>query len=187
MSNDDRLIALAAYSHGAWAEWMQYMFRQGTLNADGTWTMPAEKVVRWQRQAATDFVDMPPNETPSDYEQAGKIAALLAATPDTNDALTVAYAGRNQAALLCAALALVAGGGAGWAVDDAAPEFPVLLVTLPDGAQVSWHIPAQEATQFDIGPFDGEWDGHSTSEKQKRIAQFLNDTADAQVPRMRDE
>ena len=53
-----------------WSHWMRYMFSCGTFNADGSWTMPAEKVERWKRQMETDFANLTEKEQVSDYEQA---------------------------------------------------------------------------------------------------------------------
>lgn len=69
--------ALADLSHDIWAHWMEYMFGQGTFNDDGTWTMPAEKVDRWNRQVITRYADLSEQERESDRHQADKILAVL--------------------------------------------------------------------------------------------------------------
>lgn len=69
---------LAAYSHGAWAGWMRYMFSKGTHNDDGTWTMPADCVARWSRQMNTEYADLPENEKPSDRAEADKMLRIMA-------------------------------------------------------------------------------------------------------------
>lgn len=70
--------ALAAYSHdSAWSGWMQYMLSKGTLNEDGTWTMPAWAVERWSRQMNTAYVDLPEAEKASDRAEADKILAIV--------------------------------------------------------------------------------------------------------------
>jgi len=68
---------LAAYSHEAWAGWMQYMFGKGTFNDDGTWTMPADSVKRWKRQMDTPYSDLPDGENKSDLAEADKILAVF--------------------------------------------------------------------------------------------------------------
>lgn len=67
---------LASVQHDIWAHWMNYMFTQGTFNDDG-WSMPKEKVERWQRQAATKYTDLTEKEKASDREQVGKIVECL--------------------------------------------------------------------------------------------------------------
>jgi len=72
--------ALAAYSHdAAWAGWMQYQFSKGTLNEDGTWTMPAWAVERWTRQMTTAYADLPEAEKESDRAEADKMIAIVGA------------------------------------------------------------------------------------------------------------
>lgn len=54
--------------------------------------------------------------------------------------------------------------------DPAAPEWPVVYVTLPEG-QVSWHVAARDMDLFShvpAGPADS-WDGHDTDEKYGRL------------------
>jgi len=68
---------LAAQEHERWAHWMTYLFSRGTFNADGTWTMPAWAVDRWQRQAATPYRELSEPEKDSDRAEAAKTLALL--------------------------------------------------------------------------------------------------------------
>jgi hypothetical protein len=68
---------LSDVSHDIWSHWMRWMFSVGTFNSDGSWTMPAEKVQRWQRQMNTAYVDLPEHEREGDREQADKILAVL--------------------------------------------------------------------------------------------------------------
>jgi hypothetical protein len=69
--------ALAAYAHDTWSRWVRYQFTIGTKNPDGSFTIPPDKVARWDRQMNTPFDELPPDETPSDYEEADKILAIL--------------------------------------------------------------------------------------------------------------
>lgn len=64
---------MAAAQHTIWAHWMGHLFAQGTLNEDGSWTMPKEKVEQWQRQMATDFADLSEDEKQSDRDQVDKM------------------------------------------------------------------------------------------------------------------
>lgn len=45
----------------------------------------------------------------------------------------------------------------------------ILFIDLPTG-QVSWHIHDSETLWFYfVGAYDGEWDGHTTDEKYRRV------------------
>jgi hypothetical protein len=67
---------LAEYAHQAWAGWMKYMFSKGTLNPDGTITIPDWAVTRWTRQMLTDYADLPESEKVSDLEEADKMITI---------------------------------------------------------------------------------------------------------------
>ena len=73
-----KLEKIAALCHAQWSGWMKYLFRKGTFNADGTWTMPKEFVDRWMRQAGTDYADLSGPEMDSDRTEAKKFIALFA-------------------------------------------------------------------------------------------------------------
>lgn len=69
---------LAAYSHdAAWSGWMRYMIGKGTLNDDGTWTMPAWAVERWMRQMNTPYAELSEQEKNSDREEADNMLAII--------------------------------------------------------------------------------------------------------------
>jgi len=72
---------LAEYAHDAWAGWMKYMFEKGTLNEDGTYTMPAWAVMRWQRQANTPYAELPEEEKESDRLEADRMIEIMDRTP----------------------------------------------------------------------------------------------------------
>lgn len=59
----------ADLEHEIWASWMRYMFSCGTMNPDRSWTMPPEKVERWQRQMNTPYSALSDREQKSDREQ----------------------------------------------------------------------------------------------------------------------
>lgn len=69
--------ALSDASHSIWSHWMKWMFSVGTFNKDGTWTMPADKAERWQRQMNTSYAELPDNEKNGDREQADKILKVI--------------------------------------------------------------------------------------------------------------
>lgn len=68
---------LAALQHEIWAHWMKYLFSVSAENADGSVTIPADKVERWIRQVNTDYQRLPEREKVGDLEQADKVLALL--------------------------------------------------------------------------------------------------------------
>lgn len=69
---------IASVQHAIWAHWMKHMFTQGNYNADGSWTMPADKVERWSRQMNTDYSDLTDKERERDRDQADKVLPGLA-------------------------------------------------------------------------------------------------------------
>lgn len=78
---DETREALARYSHdSAWSGWMKYLFSKGTINPDGSWTMPAAFVERWQRQMNTLYDDLPEHEKTSDRAEADKMLAIIEAS-----------------------------------------------------------------------------------------------------------
>lgn len=76
-----RREALADYAHEAWSGWMKYMFSKAEPNDDGTWTMPAWAVERWQRQMSTPYADLPEEEKASDRAEADKMLAIVEGAP----------------------------------------------------------------------------------------------------------
>ncbi|MEP7292285.1 MAG: hypothetical protein ABI835_10900 [Chloroflexota bacterium] len=77
MPDNEVREALSEVSHDIWSHWMRWMFTIGVFNEDGTWTMPAAKVVRWQGQMETPYAALTEREKDSDREQADKILAVL--------------------------------------------------------------------------------------------------------------
>jgi cytochrome P450 len=86
--SDELREKLAYLQHDIWASWMRYMFTCGTLNPDGTWTMPAEKVQRWQRQMVTPYSELTDNERESDRQQADKMLTVLPRAQDSETRLS---------------------------------------------------------------------------------------------------
>jgi hypothetical protein len=71
--------AHAALEHDIWGSWMYHMFSQGTMNPDGTWTMPAWAVERWTRQMNESYHNLSEKEKESDREQVRKHLSLIQA------------------------------------------------------------------------------------------------------------
>jgi hypothetical protein len=68
---------LAAVQHVIWSNWMKHLFSVSTYNPDGTVTIPADKVKRWQRQIRTPYDALTESEMESDRQQADKVLAVL--------------------------------------------------------------------------------------------------------------
>lgn len=66
IDSDTFLESLADDEHKKWSHWMAYLFSQGVANGDGSMTIPKDKVDRWQRQAATGYLDLQEDEKESD-------------------------------------------------------------------------------------------------------------------------
>ncbi len=96
-TNDKMREALAEYAHDSWSGWMKYLAEKTTFNADGTATIPAWAVTRWNRQMHTPYADLPEPEKESDRVEADKIIAI---TQDADSELGDAHllALRNQMA-----------------------------------------------------------------------------------------
>lgn len=71
---------LANLCHDQWSGWMRYLFSKGTFHDDGTWTMPAEFVQRWQRQMSTHYTHLSQSEQESDRTEADKFLAAIQET-----------------------------------------------------------------------------------------------------------
>lgn len=68
---------LATLAHEQWSGWMMYMFNECTRNEDGTVTVPAWAVERWQRQMTTPYRQLPEDERESDRRQADRVLAIV--------------------------------------------------------------------------------------------------------------
>jgi hypothetical protein len=76
-----RLIeAMAAEAHESWAQWMEYLYSKSTKNPDGSVTIPAASVERWNRQMDTAYDDLPENEKESDREEARRYLHVILGT-----------------------------------------------------------------------------------------------------------
>jgi hypothetical protein len=70
---------LGAYAHEAWGGWMRYLFSKGTLNMDGSFTIPSELRERWWRQLNTSYALLPESERESDRVEARKMLKIIGA------------------------------------------------------------------------------------------------------------
>ena len=69
--------AVADLCHVQWSNWTDYFFSKGTLNEDGTVTIPVWAVERWKRQIKTPYKDLSESEQLSDLEEADKFISLI--------------------------------------------------------------------------------------------------------------
>lgn len=70
--------ALSDVSHDIWSHWTRWQFSVCTSNPDGSLTIPASLVERWQRQMKTPYAELTEREKDSDREQADKILSAIA-------------------------------------------------------------------------------------------------------------
>jgi hypothetical protein len=82
-------------------------------------------------------------------------------------AMDEVYAERNAVVLAFAHMAELQGWEVGKITDPEEPDWPVLMIDTPAG-QVSWHFQATDMPES-MPVYPGKWDGHSTSEKYKRL------------------
>lgn len=75
----ERLLkdVLSAYAHDTWGGWMRYMFSKSTRNTDGTVTIPADLVSRWERQMNSFYHELPEEEQRSDIREAEKMISVM--------------------------------------------------------------------------------------------------------------
>lgn len=81
MGCDDLREKLADVQHEIWSHWMKWQFSCCQQNSDGSLTIPAVKVERWQRQMNTSYNDLSFAEQESDREQADKVLNVLESEP----------------------------------------------------------------------------------------------------------
>lgn len=88
----DLIEQLAAIEHRRWADWQQWMHDQCVRDDDGSLTIPAGLVSRWERQIDTPYADLSEREQESDREQVRRYWPLIAPIISERDALTVQVA-----------------------------------------------------------------------------------------------
>jgi hypothetical protein len=69
LTKNEIIEQLAAIEHERWADWQRWCHESGTRNPDGSITLPADCVARWERQIATPYADLSDREKESDREQ----------------------------------------------------------------------------------------------------------------------
>jgi hypothetical protein len=71
MEIEDMMIeTLADLEHDRWSHWQEHLHSLCEKNPDGSLTIPAEKVERWERQINTKYKDLSEKEKDSDRDEA---------------------------------------------------------------------------------------------------------------------
>ena len=77
LGGDSTIENMADVAHQSWSGWMKYMFGKSAKNDDGTVTLPADQVERWERQMETPYAELSDEEKESDRTEARKYAAAM--------------------------------------------------------------------------------------------------------------
>lgn len=77
MEKDTMKERLAEFAHKQWSSWMEYLFSKCSMNQNGTATIPAWAVERWQRQMKTLYSNLSENEKDSDRAEADRVLAII--------------------------------------------------------------------------------------------------------------
>jgi hypothetical protein len=72
------LEQLSAVEHERWSHWQRYMHGKAVRNSNGTLTIPADLVSRWERLMQTPYAELTDDERESDREQVKRYLPLLA-------------------------------------------------------------------------------------------------------------
>jgi len=75
--DDEQVEALADYAHGAWSEWMSFLFANSDKRVRGDVIIPVHLVRRWEKQMRTQYKDLSESEKESDRQQARRILLIL--------------------------------------------------------------------------------------------------------------
>ena len=70
---------LATIEHERWASWQRYLHDQCVRNPDGSLTIPAALVARWERQIATPYGQLSEPEKNADRAQVARYFHLVEA------------------------------------------------------------------------------------------------------------
>ena len=67
----------ARIEHARWSKWQSYLHSKCVKNDDGSLTIPAELVTRWQKQIDTPYEELTEKEKDSDREQVQAYLPLI--------------------------------------------------------------------------------------------------------------
>lgn len=69
---------LAEVEHERWSHWQRYLHSKCDRSADGSLTIPAELVHRWEAQMSTPYSELSEQEKESDREQVRRYLPIIA-------------------------------------------------------------------------------------------------------------
>lgn len=68
---------LAAIEHERWSDWQRYVHRSCWREPDGSLTIPAHLVERWERQIITPYAELSEAEKQKDRDQVDRYWPLI--------------------------------------------------------------------------------------------------------------
>ncbi|MFJ3234727.1 hypothetical protein [Streptomyces sp. NPDC086787] len=74
---EEAMEALADVEHERWAHWQRYLHSQCSRQSDGSLTIPAELVRRWESQMDTPYAELSESEKESDREQVRRYLPVI--------------------------------------------------------------------------------------------------------------
>lgn len=74
---DKVMEELASVEHERWAHWQRYLHSRCSRQSDGSLTIPADLVQRWESQMTTPYAELSESEKESDREQVRRYLPLL--------------------------------------------------------------------------------------------------------------
>ena len=77
MTKEELVEKLADKERASWARWMAYLFSKCEDNPDGSITIPARLVDRWQRQIDTPYAELTEQEKQSDRDEVSYIMPII--------------------------------------------------------------------------------------------------------------
>jgi hypothetical protein len=84
MDKAELMEQLAAIEHERWADWQRWVHESGARNPDGSVTLSAANVARWERQIAAAYADLSESEKEADRREVRRYWALV--VPEEHDA-----------------------------------------------------------------------------------------------------
>jgi hypothetical protein len=72
------LEELASIEHERWSHWQRYMHEKASRNSDGSLTISADLVARWERLISTPYAQLTDEERESDREQVRRYLPVIA-------------------------------------------------------------------------------------------------------------
>ncbi len=77
MTEEELIERLAECEHASWARWQAYLHSICARNPDGSLTIPADRVRRWERQIATPYAELSEAEKQSDRDEVVRLLPLI--------------------------------------------------------------------------------------------------------------